>query len=507
MLFSGVTHFLLCFMLYSVAGWLCETVWCSAAAGKFINRGFLNGPYCPVYGCGAALVTLFAQPLVAWPPLVFLVSVAAATALEYFTGWLLETLFQTRWWDYTGRRFQLRGRVCLRNSAVFGLLGLAAVYLLQPAFDWLVRLVPSTAQRLLASMLVVIFIADLIRTLASLAGLEARLRSLRECLAELEKYEREYKWLDKNDIPGSLEALRSICSQDRENERASEILTSLDGIIGRRGEGMRVIRAFPGLRHRELGQEFEALRRTWHNQRGAGRRRLRRVADRTRSKAAAAKIELRLAYKGVTFSRMAWVFLIACVIGYLVESLFCLATQGFIESRQGMLYGPFSQVYGFGAVLMVLILSPLAHKGDGWLFFGSAVIGGLFEAGCSLAQELVFGTVSWEYSDQSINFLGGRTSLLYMFFWGVLGSMYIKLIYPRLASLIDGIPKRPKRFFTWVIVLLLAADMLLSAAAVYRWGERQDGAPAQNAVAELLDRHYPDSEMAEIYPNMQAVDK
>jgi len=100
-----------------------------------------------------------------------------------------------------------------------------------------------------------------------------------------------------------------------------------------------------------------------------------------------------------------------------------------------MLYGPFSQIYGFGAVIMVLLLTPLSLKGKSWLFCGSAVVGGLFEVVCSLVQEAFFGSVSWQYSGQAFSLFGGRTSLIYMFFWGRWKPSMLATFIPKLQIL------------------------------------------------------------------------
>ena len=109
-------NYFLSFVAYSFLGWCCETTYCSIGAGHFINRGFLSGPVCPVYGFGAMAVILLLEPVKNSAALVFLLGMAVASVLEYITGWLLETLFHTKWWDYSTYRFNIHGRVCLRNS-------------------------------------------------------------------------------------------------------------------------------------------------------------------------------------------------------------------------------------------------------------------------------------------------------------------------------------------------------------------------------------------------------
>ena len=496
------SQLILYFTLYSVIGWLCETIWCSVGARKAVNRGFLAGPWCPIYGFGALFILLFANPVKSNPVLVFLISMTAASALEYFTGWLMEALFQTRWWDYSGRRLNLKGRICLRNSSIFGLLGLIVTYFCQPGAEQFISILHPETQRVLASLLFALLMLDLIRTLASVTGLRERMENLKDVLDELDQYQQEYTWFDRSDPTGSIARLRGICENESTGEQSALILQRIDALREHRGSGFRVMDAFPGMRPKGLSSEHETLQQELvarqKARREEGRRWLHDLLDGIRQ-------DIGVAYQGVTFTRMVWVFLIGCIAGYIVETAWCLLTTGVIESRQGMLYGPFSQIYGFGAVLMVLLLAPLSSKGNGCLFCGSAVVGGLFEVVCSLVQEAFFGSVSWQYSEQAFSLFGGRTSLMYIFFWGVLGTVYIRSIYPRILRLVERLPKRPKRFFTGVIAIGLSLNMLLSAIAVGRWADRMLGIEPRNRIEEVLDERYPNTVMGEIYPNMEFI--
>lgn len=138
---------ILYFFIYSFCGWLMETVLCSVRERRFINRGFLNGPICPIYGCGILLILIFLLPVrdgisrieVALP-VIFLAGAVLASAVEYFTSWIMEKLFHARWWDYSDHSFNVNGRICLSISAAWGLLASAFVYLIQPYFERLVAL-------------------------------------------------------------------------------------------------------------------------------------------------------------------------------------------------------------------------------------------------------------------------------------------------------------------------------------------------------------------------------
>ncbi len=171
------------FFIYSFCGWLMETVLCSIREHRFINRGFLNGPLCPIYGCGILLILTFLLPVrdsipraEAAVPVIFLAGAVLASAVEYFTSWAMEKLFHARWWDYSKHRFNLNGRICLSISAAWGLLATVFVYQIQPHFEsliaWLYRLSswlpPIMAAVLLAALAVdTVISARIARTLGN----------------------------------------------------------------------------------------------------------------------------------------------------------------------------------------------------------------------------------------------------------------------------------------------------------------------------------------------------
>jgi uncharacterized membrane protein len=156
------------FVLYSFLGWACETIYCSCIRKRFINRGFLNGPFCPVYGFGALLViNLFGRyqdDLLA----LFLLSVIVTSAVEYVTSFAMEKLFHLSLWDYSGRKWNLNGRVCLHNSLLFGVLSVLMVRVIHP---WVIRMFEAIPPWLIVAVLSVLaayFIADLSVSAAAL---------------------------------------------------------------------------------------------------------------------------------------------------------------------------------------------------------------------------------------------------------------------------------------------------------------------------------------------------
>ena len=207
---------------------------------------------------------------------------------------------------------------------------------------------------------------------------------------------------------------------------------------------------------------------------------------------------------GLSFYKLVWLFMIGSLIGYCVEMLWCFINSGAFESRKGLLYGPFTPIYGIGAILLTLTLYGLRNRNGITVFAVSALIGAAFEFLCSWVQEVVFGTVSWDYSGSHLN-LAGRTNLKYAVFWGLLGMIFIKHTYPFLSRYIERIPVKLGVWLTWICIVLMSVNILLSAAAVRRWTDRRLGQPPANAVEQSLDAWYPDDTMRAIYPHMKVV--
>lgn len=485
----------------SILGWVCETIWCSILQKRLVNRGFFFGPWCPIYGVGAAVILLLAFPFRKSAVLVFLIAMLAATALEYFAGWMLEALFKTRWWDYSENRFNLKGRVCLENSLLFGLMGIVSVYGLYPFLEDTFEKISASMQAFLAAVIVVVFIMDLIRSLSAAGQLGVRMEGLRSAVDELKALQDSHQWFDKQDLRGSVQHLRTLCAEQPDKAELVAALDRIDVVFSRERGSQRLLRAFPNLLVKDFGAELEVLKQEWLER----QKKAEGVTVKLKRRMHAIKQEILASYEGFSVTHVIWLFFIGCIAGYIVETAFCFVKNGYFESRQGMIYGPFSQIYGFGAVIIALVLTPLAKKGELWIFVGGGLIGGAYEALCSIIQEAMLGTTSWEYSGHSFSLFGGRTSLLYMVFWGALAVIYMKRIYPHVCKMIEQIPKRPKHTLSIIIAVLISADMLISGLAVARWAERDAGVAANNAVEVWLDEAYPDEMLEEIYPNMNFV--
>ena len=166
------------FLIYSFLGWCAEVSFAAMKDGKIVNRGFLNGPVCPIYGVGMLGVLLLAGPVSGSLPLLFLVGMVFCSLIELIGGWVLEKVFHTRWWDYSEDPFNLGGYICLGFSILWGLAVVFVVRLIHPAIGLAVRLVPHLLGVILLSVLSVLFLTDLTLTLIALIGLRRRMGEL-----------------------------------------------------------------------------------------------------------------------------------------------------------------------------------------------------------------------------------------------------------------------------------------------------------------------------------------
>ena len=171
------------FMVYSVGGWIYESILCSVTERRFVNRGFLNGPYCPIYGCGA-LFDLLLLGKVQNPLLLFLLGAVVTCTLEYLTSYAMEKLFHARWWDYSDRRFNIQGRVCLIGAVVFGTFSVVLIKVLQPAVVRLTDHLSGYSLPVVAFSFLTAFSLDIIVTLKGFAGFNERLSALADALAQ-----------------------------------------------------------------------------------------------------------------------------------------------------------------------------------------------------------------------------------------------------------------------------------------------------------------------------------
>lgn len=483
-------YYLWIFFIFGFLGWCAEVVYAAFKEKRFVNRGFLNGSICPIYGVGMVLIDFLLKPFVDFLPAMLIGCMLLGTGLEWLTNFALEKIFKQKWWDYSDQPHNLNGYICLKFALLWAVAGTASELFLVPLARRLVSYMNRTLGWVLLIVLLSIFFADLIVTVVSIIGLNSRLRNIEDIKTKMEE-----------DSP-KLDESESMRSHEQSAELKKRYSKYTDVNILYR----RLIRAFPNLRSLKHNEALEEVRK---NLNVLSQRSTEKIKK--RNEAAAAAYEDRLpkgaerpfAY-GICFTKLFWVFFLGSFIGCIVETAFAFVRYRSFEVRTSVVLGPFVLIYGLGAVLFTLILRKLYNQSDMLIILSSMVIGAVFEYLCSLFQQMIFGTVSWDYSSKSLG-IGGRTSIVYSFFWGILGVVWIKDLYPMISRMIERIPKKWGRPLTAVAAVYMAVNIIISAGAMFRSNQRINDIPATNPVQEFFDRFYPDETMNFFYPNMKYV--
>ena len=265
------------FMVYSILGWAVETVYCSAIQRKIVERGFLNGPYCPIYGVGAVIVLLVLDPYINQPGLIFILGLILTTILEYLVSVIMEKLFHMRWWDYSQHRFNINGRVCLLNSTLFGFLCLILTLVIHPLVVNLLGKIPANWLYVTSAALLAVITLDAVLSVLATIKLDKHLAKIKEILEQLrenledlkedledfkdditefkdEQNEKFREWLGEHgdafdDMKDALEQWWSEnkARRDKRNAKWEQLLSALKKPANY--QERRLMRSFPNLAH------------------------------------------------------------------------------------------------------------------------------------------------------------------------------------------------------------------------------------------------------------------
>ncbi len=197
-----------------------------------------------------------------------------------------------------------------------------------------------------------------------------------------------------------------------------------------------------------------------------------------------------------------WIFVLGSIFGFVLETVYTLVFKGTLSIRQGLIYGPFIQIYGIAAVAYCILISKIKDPKEA--FFSGMIMGGVLEYVCSFLQEIFFGTISWDYSGIFLN-LNGRICLLYCIYWGIIAVVFLKVVYPIIERLTPLIEKKGVRIITIFAVIFMVFDITISCMAGSRQLERRENIPANSPIDEFLDKNYPDEYLDKIYNNRKDV--
>ncbi|NLJ16678.1 MAG: putative ABC transporter permease [Clostridiales bacterium] len=238
------------FLIYSIIGWIYEVILCSYREEHFVNRGFLNGSYCPIYGFGA-LINIVLLHDIKNPILLFFTAGILMSILEYFTSWALEKIFHARWWDYSTYKFNLNGRIFLLGAIVFATLSVILMFLLHPQIERITLKIPDKAMHILSGVLFALFIADCVYTISSMTKFNLKLKTVTEHFNSQFKSISEYK---------------NIISEKITNLEISEKLRSMYEQLKKfNNQERRMIKAFPKLKSIRYNDTLQKIKDLIHS--------------------------------------------------------------------------------------------------------------------------------------------------------------------------------------------------------------------------------------------------
>lgn len=417
------------FFVYSFLGWVAETSFCILKYKKFMNRGMLNSPLCIVYGVASVILTVGFRELFDEIPILFLGCAAVCTLLEWFTAKILERLERKKWWDYSNKKWNLDGYICLQYSILWGVLSVLSVRFVTPVLMKIYHTIPSFIMHILMWAMLGIFAVDVLGCTYVIRGNAKKNDTIQKFDEGLSSGKlRIGKWIEKHILQRVQKAYPTITEGKRQEKTTSSIFA-----------------------------------------------------------------------EGCNFYKLAILFFIGAFVGDIIEMIFCRLTMGYWMSRSSVVWGQFSIVWGFAIVVATSLLYNYRKRSSSFIFVMGTVLGGAYEYLCSVFTEIVFGKIFWDYSHFAFN-IGGRINLLFCFFWGIAAVVWLKAAYPLLSDIIEKIPMRLGKIVTWILILFMIADGLVSAAALIRQDERANNIPAGNVVQQWLDENYDDEVLSRVYP-------
>ena len=246
------------FLIYGFVGWCTEVIFAAVNSGKFVNRGFLNGPICPIYGFGILAVVRLLKPFGNNILLLFVGSVLITSGLEYITGFLLEKLFHQKWWDYSDVPFNIQGYICLKFSLLWGLACMFIVEIIHPLVIKFIHLLPSTLSTILCAVFLSAAITDFILTLINVLKLPKKLHTiieLEKALNSVSENIGEKLSTRAISFKSRAEELKLKGESDREALKDKyNKLTSKSNFVHK-----RIIKAFPNIKNGQYKDTLENL--------------------------------------------------------------------------------------------------------------------------------------------------------------------------------------------------------------------------------------------------------
>ncbi len=256
-IFNLVTYF----VIYSIAGWILESIYRSFCEKKPINSGFLIGPFCPIYGIGAIIMLLFLEKFKENILVLFIISFIVLSLWEYIVGVLLEIIFKTKYWDYSSHKININGRVCLFNSTCWGILSVLFIEYIHPFIERNIKLINPFYLKIIISSVVVIFVIDTIISIVTTINIKAALDRIEQL---------------NNQIKDKIEEIKKIKGKDIKNDIMENMQEKIDELNNKKNRLFRHLykrvyrlkKAFPDIQSKEiteiLNRKIEIIKNVKH---------------------------------------------------------------------------------------------------------------------------------------------------------------------------------------------------------------------------------------------------
>lgn len=213
-------------------------------------------------------------------------------------------------------------------------------------------------------------------------------------------------------------------------------------------------------------------------------------------------------YLKLDYFTLFWLFIAGCVFGLAVETVFHAIVYGGFESRTGLVWGPFSPIYGVGAVVLTAFLNRFYHSHNLIIFLVAMVLGSCIEYGTSLLMEYLWGAIAWDYTG-TFGSIDGRTNFAFGVMWGLLGLVWVRTVLPFIRRVFSHIHAKSllARVITFALTLFMVVDITTTVLALDREGQRARNIPATTWEQQFFDEYFPDSYLQARMQNMSVYGK
>jgi uncharacterized membrane protein len=264
------------FIIYSFMGWCLETIYATTNKKEFVNRGFLHGPFCPIYGFGCLSIIVFLKPIETNYFFLFLGSVVLTSFIEYITGFFLETAFNSTWWDYSDKPFNLHGRICLSFSIIWGFISIFILKVIHPYIVDIVNLIPIGSGIIIFYITLLYFSIDFIITVITIFRLKSLLTQLNTVYLELNEKLSSFKLnlgniKDTSELKNKLEKLIESAEMKVSKKKSGieniikELKIKYESLVIKKSpDYSRLIKAFPDLKFKGLDSILKDVKNKIH---------------------------------------------------------------------------------------------------------------------------------------------------------------------------------------------------------------------------------------------------